>query len=128
MSILLVTHDLSVIAEMCDRVLVMYAGRIVEDAPTRQLFAAPQHPYTQQLIRSIPAFPRDGRRLHTMTGEVPDLSVDVPHCAFEPRCEQRIAGTCDVLRPDLLPIVGMAGQTACHAVATSDPAPEVPRD
>ena len=83
------THNLSVVAEMCDRVMVMYAGRIVEDAPVREIFANPQHPYTKQLLKAIPAFPRDGRRLHTMTGAVPDLTVDPDGCAFAPRCEHR---------------------------------------
>lgn len=121
LAVVLVTHNLAVVAEMCDRVLVMYAGRIVEDAPVRELFRNPRHPYTRQLLKSIPAFPRDGRRLHTMTGAVPDLSVDVPGCAFAPRCEERIDGLCERVRP-VLPPPGTTARAACHLVSGTVPA------
>ena len=91
MGILLITHDLGVVAEMADRVCVMYAGRIVETARTRDLFTGPRHPYTQGLIRSIP--PAGGRRerLEIIPGAVPD-SRDFPDgCRFRPRC--RLART-----------------------------------
>ncbi|MBX6750605.1 MAG: ABC transporter ATP-binding protein [Micromonosporaceae bacterium] len=123
LAVVLVTHNLAVVAEMCDRVLVMYAGRIVEDAPVRDLFRNPQHPYTRQLLKSIPAFPRDGRRLHTMTGAVPDLSIDVAGCAFAPRCEERISGLCDTIRPVLPPRTERAtARAACHVVSGAVPA------
>ena len=91
MAVVLVTHNLSVVAEICDRVMVMYAGRLVEEAPVRELFRNPRHPYTRQLLKAIPSFPARRKRLETMPGRVPDLSVDVPGCAFAPRCQERIA-------------------------------------
>lgn len=118
LAVVLVTHNLAVVAEMCDRVMVMYAGRIVEDAPVREIFRNPQHPYTKQLLKAIPAFPRDRQRLHTMTGAVPDLTVDPEGCAFAPRCDHRIVGLCDTVRPALLPAPGQElALAACHLVA-----------
>ncbi len=128
MAVLLVTHNLSVVAEICDRVMVMYAGRLVEEAPVRELFRNPQHPYTRQLLKAIPSFPRDGRRLETMPGRVPDLSVDVPGCAFAPRCRERIAGLCDHTRPVMPPVTEPgAARAACHLVTTSGPSGEPER-
>src|SRR2546423_3992238 len=85
-AILLITHDLGVVAEMCDSVAVMYAGRIVEQAPTLELFASPKHPYTQGLLASIPRLGKKQERLHVITGSVPNpLAVPIG-CAFRPRC------------------------------------------
>lgn len=85
-SILLITHDLGVIIEMCDRVAVMYAGEIVETAPVKTLFTDPKHPYTQGLLRSIPATTEAGE-LEPLEGQVPGL-IDMPNaCHFAPRCE-----------------------------------------
>lgn len=125
MAVLLVTHNLSVVAEVCDRVMVMYAGRLVEEAPVRDLFHNPQHPYTRQLLKAIPTFPRDGKRLETMPGLVPDLSVDVPGCAFAPRCQDRISGLCDQTRPVMPPATDPgAARAACHLVTPADGAVE----
>jgi oligopeptide/dipeptide ABC transporter ATP-binding protein len=88
LSLLLITHDLGVIAETADRVAVMYAGRIVEDAPVRALFDDPRHPYTRGLLASIPV-PGQGRRLRAIEGTVPSLSRLPPGCPFEPRCPDR---------------------------------------
>src|SRR5690606_16574992 len=118
MAVVLVTHNLSVVAEICDRVMVMYAGRLVEEAPVRELFRNPQHPYTRQLLKAIPSFPRDGRQLETMPGRVPDLSVDLPGCAFAPRCPERI-GLCDETRPVLPTATPGAARAACHLVTSS---------
>jgi peptide/nickel transport system ATP-binding protein len=85
--VLLITHDLAVVASACDRVAVMYAGRIVEEAPVRELFEAPIHPYTRALLRSIPSPEHPRGALPTVPGQVPDLEARPPGCAFHPRCE-----------------------------------------
>lgn len=89
LSMLLITHDLGVVAETADRVAVMYAGRIVEEAPVGDLFAAPKHPYTEGLMRSVPKLTEEGmkrRRLDTIEGTVPSLLNLPPGCKFAPRC------------------------------------------
>jgi oligopeptide/dipeptide ABC transporter ATP-binding protein len=88
LSLLLITHDLGVVAEMADRVAVMYAGRIVEQAPVRQLFQDPRHPYTRGLLASIPGG-RRGSKLQAIEGTVPPLGKLPPGCAFAPRCPHR---------------------------------------
>ena len=85
-AILLITHDLGVVAEMCDSVAVMYAGQIVEQAPTMELFTNPKHPYTQGLLASIPRLGKKQDRLHVITGSVPNPLALPPGCAFRPRC------------------------------------------
>src|SRR5207253_5437318 len=80
-------HDLGVVSGLCDRVQVMYAGRIVERADTRTLFYSPRHPYTRALEKSIPALQGKGRELYTIPGMPPDLSKPLPGCPFAPRCE-----------------------------------------
>jgi oligopeptide/dipeptide ABC transporter ATP-binding protein len=88
LALLLITHDLGVVAGHADRVAVMYAGRIVEEGPMRQVFRSPAHPYTRGLLASIPGG-TPGRRLQAIDGTVPNLS-NLPHgCAFEPRCPNR---------------------------------------
>jgi oligopeptide/dipeptide ABC transporter ATP-binding protein len=84
-STILITHDLSLVASFCDRVIVMYAGQIVEDAPTRELFRAPQHPYTEQLLKSLPSLTSHAK-LVTIPGSPPDLSKAHRGCPFAPRC------------------------------------------
>ncbi|MHB0885706.1 MAG: ABC transporter ATP-binding protein [Bacillota bacterium] len=103
MSILLITHDLGVIAEMAERVVVMYAGQIVEEAPVDDLFESPLHPYTLGLLKSIPRLDSGRERLHVIEGMVPSL-VDLPAgCRFRPRCPEaidRCAHETPVLLPD----------------------------
>lgn len=84
--VLLITHDLGVVAAVCDRVLVMYAGRIVEEAPVEQLFERPLHPYTRALIASMPSAEVSRGELPTIPGQVPDLSRLPGGCSFHPRC------------------------------------------
>jgi oligopeptide/dipeptide ABC transporter ATP-binding protein len=87
-SIMFITHDLGVIAEMCDRVIVMYAGKVVETAPIEELFEMPQHPYTQGLMASKPDLSTTEKRLNVIPGSVPDLT-DLPGgCPFHPRCHK----------------------------------------
>jgi len=97
MALLLITHDLGVVAEMTSRVLVMYAGRIVEEAPVRTVFTAPAHPYTQGLLASV-SRRTEGRHLVGIEGAVPDLASLPPGCAFTPRCGKRLA-VCQVEAP-----------------------------
>ena len=87
MAVIFITHDLGVVSGLCDRVQVMYAGRIVETADTRTLFHQPSHPYTRALQRSIPGLQAKGSELYTIQGMPPDLSKPLPGCAFAPRCE-----------------------------------------
>ena len=86
MAILLITHDLGVVAEMADEVAIMYAGRIVERAPAKTLFANRSHPYTDGLFASIPKLSDQGRRLRTIKGQVPAATDFPPGCRFHPRC------------------------------------------
>ncbi len=97
LSLVLITHDLGVVAEMADRVMIMYAGRIVEEAPVGALFAAPAHPYTRGLLDSAARRGTDGH-LPAIDGTVPDLSDLPPGCAFAPRCAARVA-PCDAAQP-----------------------------
>jgi oligopeptide/dipeptide ABC transporter ATP-binding protein len=99
LSMLLITHDLGVVAEMADRVAVMYCGRIVEQAPVTQIFRAPAHPYTRGLLASIPGV-HSGERLAAIPGVVPILGQAGPGCAFAPRCADRLAH-CDASAPRL---------------------------
>jgi oligopeptide transport system ATP-binding protein len=87
MAVIFITHDLGVVSGLCDRVQVMYAGRIVETADTRTLFYSPRHPYTRGLQRSIPGLQDKGAELYTIRGMPPDLSKPLPGCPFAPRCE-----------------------------------------
>ena len=90
MAMVLITHDLGVVAEMAERVAVMYAGQIVEEAPTPALFAEPLHPYTRGLIGSVPVIGRRQDELFVIPGRVPNLIDLPPGCRFAPRCEARI--------------------------------------
>ena len=89
MSILFITHNLGVVAQMADRVAVMYAGEIVECAPVAELFAAPLHPYTEALLQAMPRVDRDSAALHPIGGQVPPITAMPPGCAFAPRCPLR---------------------------------------
>ena len=100
-AVVLITHDLGVVAGMADDVAVMYAGRIVERASTKALFAAPQHPYTLGLMRCIPRLDRDEERLTPIPGRPPDLVHLGPGCPFEPRCSF-VMDRCAGERPELL--------------------------
>ena len=111
-AMILITHDLGVVAEMCDRVAVMYAGEIVEQSDVSSLFRAPKHPYTQGLIGSVPRLGEDREELAVIPGSVPNL-VDLPEaCRFAPRCGARIEFDVTLateLHPELLPVEGGHG-------------------
>ncbi len=103
-SVILITHDLGVVAEIADRVAVMYAGRIVEEADTQTLLNDPRHPYTQGLIASIPVLGRVRERLEVIPGSVPNLIDLPPGCRFASRCKPRVEHeltVCTELEPDL---------------------------
>ena len=101
-SVLLITHDLGVVAEMCDHVAVMYAGHIIEQTDTETLFRDPRHPYTRGLLKAIPRLDVDTPRLHTIEGMVP-LLIDLPAgCPFQPRCPSAF-DRCSAEMPELIP-------------------------
>ena len=113
MAIMIITHDLGVIAEMADDVVVMYLGRVVEQAPVDDIFHAPKHPYTQALLRSIPHIRSQSReRLASITGAIPHPYNRPPGCTFHPRCEAYMPGTCNQRTPQLA-VVGEAHNVSC---------------
>jgi peptide/nickel transport system ATP-binding protein len=109
-AVMLVTHDMGVIAETADRVAVMYAGRIAEIGPVSDVIHRPQHPYTIGLMGSIPSFGHEAERLAQIDGAMPRLTAIPQGCAFHPRCT-RAFDRCSRERPDLLP--AGASQAAC---------------
>src|SRR5262249_24120817 len=100
-SLILVTHDLGVIAQIADRVAVMYAGQIVEEAPVAQLFAHPRHPYTRGLMHSIPRLGEHKARLAEIPGIVPSLMRALAGCRFASRCPERLARCADEPPPSV---------------------------
>ena len=112
MAVILITHDLGVVAGMCDRVLVMYAGRFVEEASTRTIFKNGKHPYTRALMDAMPATQQTSEMLYTIPGMPPDLSQPIPGCAFAPRC----AHATDVCheKPTQLDRISDGHHAACH--------------
>jgi len=112
-AVMLITHDMGVIAETCDRVAVMYAGRIAEIGPVHQVINQPSHPYTSGLMASIPDMSSDRERLNQIDGAMPRLNAIPPGCAFNPRCPQ-VFDRCRQERPELMP--ARATQAACWRV------------
>jgi peptide/nickel transport system ATP-binding protein len=113
-AVMLVTHDMGVIAETCDRVAVMYAGRIAEVGPVADVIHRPSHPYTEGLMGSIPAMDEERERLAQIDGAMPRLNAIPAGCAFNPRCP-KVFERCRVERPSLLD--AGATQAACWLVA-----------
>ena len=114
MALVLISHDLGVIAETCDRIAVMYAGRIVEEADADIFFANPRHPYAQGLMAALPPLTGPRRPLTAIPGGVPEPWAMPPGCAFAPRCPHRVA-LCETRVPDLTP-VGEGHAAACVQV------------
>jgi oligopeptide transport system ATP-binding protein len=112
-SVILISHDLGVVAEVCDRVMVMYAGRVLETAPADTLFGAPQHPYTRALQLSRPALQAKGAELYAIPGLPPDPAQPLAGCPFTPRCEFAI-DECATARIELSSLNG--GSSACLRV------------
>nr|WSZ98297.1 ABC transporter ATP-binding protein [Streptomyces sp. NBC_00857] len=112
MGLILITHDLGVVADVADRIAVMYAGRIVESAPVHDIYKAPAHPYTRGLLESIPRLDQKGKELYAIKGLPPNLLHIPPGCAFHPRCPMAQ----DVCRRDVPPLYEVAGErrSACY--------------
>ena len=103
LAIILITHDMGVIAEMADDVVVMYLGRVVEEGPVDEIFHAPQHPYTRSLLQSIPSIMAQPRtKLSTIRGAIPHPYNRPSGCPFYPRCPDYMSGICNTSEPDLL--------------------------
>lgn len=111
MALVLISHDLGVVSETCDRIAVMYAGRIVEEAPSRTIFADPQHPYTRGLLGALPPLTGTRRKLVAIPGSVPEAAHMPDGCAFAPRCNQA-AQSCQSVDPMAIP-VGLDHRAAC---------------
>lgn len=111
MAMIFVTHNLGLVAKMCDDVAVMYSGRLVEIGPVKDIFREPAHPYTAALLKSIPRFVRTDERLDAIEGQPPDPANPPPGCPFHPRCTHAM----DICRQEMPPDVpvGAAGRTRC---------------
>ncbi|ANP49257.1 oligopeptide transport system ATP-binding protein [Streptomyces griseochromogenes] len=112
MGLILITHDLGVVADVADRIAVMYAGKIVETAPVHDIYKAPAHPYTRGLLDSIPRLDQKGQQLYAIKGLPPNLMDIPPGCAFHPRCPMAQ----DVCRTDVPPLYEVSSErgSACH--------------
>ncbi|ETA51694.1 ABC transporter ATP-binding protein [Ponticoccus alexandrii] len=119
-SMVMITHDLGVVAALADRVVVMYAGHVVETAPVAALFAAPAHPYTAALMRAVPdptdPRERDGAPLHHVPGQVPDLARLPQGCPFQPRCDRAVAACVQTMPPAME--ISPGQYAACHNPCT----------
>lgn len=123
LSLILITHDMGVIAEMADDVAVMYLGRIVERGPVDQIFHRPRHPYTRALLRSIPSIlARPHSKLETIEGSIPHPYNRPGGCAFHPRCGEHIAGRCEVEVPRTIQVTA----TSAVSCVLYDEAPVAP--
>ena len=105
MAIIFITHDMGVVARMCDRVAVMYAGKVAEIADVRDMFNNPQHPYTEALMKSVPNVEEDVEMLYAIEGQPPALDNLPAGCTFAPRCQYAF-DKCEVEFPDILQIGG----------------------
>jgi oligopeptide/dipeptide ABC transporter ATP-binding protein len=120
LAVILITHDMGVIAEMADDVVVMYLGKEVEKGPVDAIFHAPRHPYTRSLLRSIPSvLARPRSRLATLSGSIPHPFARPGGCPFHPRCPDKLTGLCDTTVPAEV-VIGEDHATACHLYATQD--------
>ena len=113
MAMILITHDLGVVAGACERVMVMYGGRVMERAPTDPLFADPSHPYTQGLLQAIPRLDQRGDQLSAIPGSPPNMTLPPPGCPFQPRCAYAMP-ICEAQMP-LLDDFAPGRARACHA-------------
>ncbi len=110
-TLLMITHNMAVVASSCKKVAVMYAGRIVETGRTKDVLRSPRHPYTQGLLKSFPSFSGDRRNLRGIPGSLPDLGAPMPGCVFAPRCSRAVE-KCRCERPPLMEMAA-GGKVAC---------------
>lgn len=122
-SIILISHDLGVVAGLCNRVMVMYAGKIVESAPVAELYSAPQHPYTWGLLRSVPRLDRGGLRLESIAGQPPDLLAPPSCCAYLPRCQYAM----EICR-QAPPLLDVSSRRQCRCWLSHEHSPFHPTD
>src|SRR5438128_4567887 len=106
LALIFITHNLGIVAKMCDQLAVMYAGRVVESGPVSRIFNAPSHPYTKALLNSIPRMSDTDHRLTAIDGQPPDLSALPPGCSFAPRCPQAMPRCRDAAPPPFAPEEG----------------------
>ena len=121
LAIIFITHDLSLLVEMSDRVAIMYAGLVVEEAPSRELYSHPLHPYTLRLMRAFPPLEGERVRREGIAGRPPDLGQTFTGCPFAPRCQDRIEGVCESIVPPLIE-VRPGHRAACHLHPTPEAA------
>jgi peptide/nickel transport system ATP-binding protein len=121
-AVMLITHDMGVIAETCDRVAVMYAGRVAEIGPVHDVINHPAHPYTLGLMSAIPDITSDRERLYQIDGAMPRLNAIPAGCAFNPRCP-RVFDRCRVQRPDLLDAGATRAACWLHDASAAEPSP-----
>jgi peptide/nickel transport system ATP-binding protein len=119
-SILYISHNLGVVANIADEVMVMYLGKVVEHAPVAELFSSPKHPYTIALLNSIPKIDKayNGQRLEVLTGSIPDPYNHPAGCKFHPRCPKAMKGICDKTEPIQL-VISENRSVACHLYTSS---------
>jgi peptide/nickel transport system ATP-binding protein len=113
MGLILITHDLAVVSEVTQRIAVLYAGRVVEIGPTRQIIENPQHPYTRGLLQALPQMANGENRLNQIPGMMPSLFQMPQGCPFEPRCLEKL-DKCTLEPPELMTLANEA-QVACFA-------------
>ncbi|MFO7976104.1 MAG: ABC transporter ATP-binding protein [Candidatus Hydrogenedentota bacterium] len=129
MSVIMITHDLGVVAETTDEVAVMYLGLVVERGPVREIFNNPKHPYTIALLESIPRIGKGNKeRLASIKGSVPDPFSTPPGCPFHPRCKYAIKGECTMGAPPVVRSIDAHHTVACHLFTESGTVSEEPMD
>ncbi|MBN1227386.1 MAG: ABC transporter ATP-binding protein [Deltaproteobacteria bacterium] len=115
MSLILITHDLSVVSQVTEKIVVLYAGKIVEAGPTDLVLRNPLHPYTQGLLRALPGNVQPGSRLNQIPGVMPTLTEIPLGCAFHPRCDRKVA-ICEKEEPPLVSVDSSGRMVACHMI------------
>jgi dipeptide transport system ATP-binding protein len=120
MALVLISHDLAVVAEVAQRVAVMYAGQVIETNRVPDIFAAPHHPYTEALLAAIPEHNKGARRLSALAGMVPGRDDRPPGCLFAPRCKHR-TGECDAARPSLQSLAGGSDAALARCIHPLNP-------